>query len=105
MMARLTLGMLLVGTASGLSGCSMGGGDRIPFLVNDKIYIVTADDDRPGDIVVTGTAGSSLTPADGPAADRAFAEFCLTQGHEGGTPGNFVSAGTTGHWHYAECSR
>lgn len=103
-MSRMTLTILLVTAGLGLAACSSGGDDRVPLLRADKVYIVTGDDRNPGDIVVTGGGGASLTQADGPGADAAFAEFCRTQGHEGGTPGSYVTNGTTGYWHYKACS-
>lgn len=104
MMTRSRLNILLATVAlSGLAACASGGGDRVPLLVSDRIYVVTADDRHPVDVIVTGPAGAGLTRADGRGADRAFAEFCRTQGHEGGTSGSFIASGPLGYWRYGAC--
>ncbi|WP_216032936.1 hypothetical protein [Paracoccus marinaquae] len=87
----------------GLAACGTAGGDRVPYSIDGKTYVVEPDPTRAGDLAVTGPAGAALTAAEGAAADRAVDAFCRTQGYEGGTAGTFMSALTGGYWYYEAC--
>lgn len=91
----------------GLAACGGVLGDRIPFDVDGRTYVVSGVRGQPDpdtDAIVTGAGGAGLTQADGPAANRAFAAYCQTQGREDGTAGRFVMSGPDGgYWLYEAC--
>lgn len=80
-----------------------GSTDKVPFDIDGRTYIVSANSGFDGG-VVTGAAGASLSQMDGASADRAFHEYCRTQGRNG-TKGSYAMLGSVGVWQYNGCTR
>ncbi|MDB6181333.1 hypothetical protein [Paracoccus fistulariae] len=87
----------------GLAACIAGPSDRVPFTIEGRSFIVSRDAAAPGGLV-SAPAGGALSQADGALADRAFHEYCRTQGRNGG-PGSYVVIGGVGMWEYGGCRR
>ncbi|MBC9245401.1 hypothetical protein H4P12_01435 [Paracoccus sp. 11-3] len=83
----------------GLAACTTPT-DRVPFNIDGRVYVVSGGNGG----LVTGPVGASLSQADGLSADRAFHEYCRTQGRNG-SAGTYAMLGSVGVWQYAGCRR
>lgn len=102
MMRNGVIQSILAGGLVALAACAPAT-DRVPFDIDGRILIVTGDTGAGGGMV-SGVDGASLSQADGAAADRAFHEYCRTQGRNG-TKGSYAMMGSAGVWQYNGCTR